>query len=72
MKLKVKYADFQQITRSRSLTGVVADQGTLERISADLLGALFPVRKGIRLLGITLSALAPAEMAEAEQLPLGL
>jgi DNA polymerase IV len=70
--LKVKYADFQQITRSRSLIGVVADQGTLERISSDLLGALFPVQKGIRLLGITLSALAPADMTDVEQLPLGL
>jgi DNA polymerase-4 len=70
--LKVKYADFQQITRSRSVTGVVADQGTLERISSELLAALFPVQKGIRLLGITLSALAPADMTELEQLPLGL
>jgi len=70
--LKVKYADFQQITRSRSLTGVVADQGMLERISAGLLAALFPAQKGIRLLGITLSALAPADMTDAGQLPLGL
>jgi DNA polymerase-4 len=70
--LKVKYADFQQITRSRSVTGVVADQGTLERISSELLVALFPVQKGIRLLGITLSALAPAAMTDVEQLPLGL
>jgi DNA polymerase IV len=70
--LKVKYADFQQITRSRSLTGAVADQGMLEQISTDLLGALFPVRKGIRLLGITLSALGPADVTDAEQLPLAL
>jgi DNA polymerase IV len=70
--LKVKYADFQQITRSRSLTGAVADQGMLERISSDLLGALFPLRKGIRLLGITLSALAPTERMHVEQLPLDL
>jgi DNA polymerase-4 len=72
VKLKVKYADFQQITRSRSVTGVVADQGTLERISSELLAALFPVQKGIRLLGITLSALAPADMKDVEQLPLGI
>jgi DNA polymerase-4 len=71
--LKVKYADFQQITRSRSLASVVADQGTLERISSEMLGALFPVQKGIRLLGITLSALAQADMTEeVEQLPLGI
>jgi nucleotidyltransferase/DNA polymerase involved in DNA repair len=52
--LKVKYADFEQITRSRSLTGHVESRSVLEQVSVDLLTALFPMRKGVRLLGVTL------------------
>jgi DNA polymerase IV len=55
--LKVKYADFQQITRSRSLINPVASRAELERFSFDLLSALMPIPKGVRLLGVTLSTL---------------
>jgi DNA polymerase IV len=55
--LKVKYADFQIITRSRTLPAAVAGEAELERISLDLLAQLMPVAKGIRLLGVTLSSL---------------
>jgi DNA polymerase IV len=55
--LKVKYADFHLITRSRTLAAAVADRAALERISLDLLAALMPVPKGVRLLGVTLAAL---------------
>src|SRR5712692_4087252 len=47
--LKIKYADFQQITRSQSLHGVIEGRTVLEEISLELLRAQFPVRKGIRL-----------------------
>jgi DNA polymerase IV len=56
--LKVKYADFQLITRSRSFTNPVAGRGELERLSLDILSALMPVPKGVRLLGVTLSTLS--------------
>lgn len=55
--LKVKYADFQIITRSRTLPAAVASHDELAQVSLDLLDALFPVPKGIRLLGVTLSSL---------------
>jgi DNA polymerase-4 len=55
--LKVKYADFHQITRSRTLPQPVASHDDLAQISTELLEALFPVPKGIRLLGVTLSSL---------------
>jgi DNA polymerase-4 len=67
--LKVKYTDFQQVTRSRSLAGVIEERDALERISLDLLRGQFPVTKGIRLLGISLSTFA-ADLSDAEQLPL--
>jgi DNA polymerase IV len=70
--LKVKYADFQQITRSRSLAGVIEERAALEQICLDLLRGQFPVTKGIRLLGVSLSAFIPSGATDAEQLPLGI
>jgi DNA polymerase-4 len=55
--LKVKYADFQRITRSRTVDAPVASRAMLEELVSGLLEPLFPVSKGIRLLGVTLSSL---------------
>jgi len=62
--LKVKFADFQIITRSRSLAAPISDRSTLASISAELLTAQFPMRKGVRLLGVSLSSLC-ASAADA-------
>ncbi|MEF9601667.1 DNA polymerase IV [Paracoccus sp. PXZ] len=71
--LKVKYADFQQITRSRTIERGVRDAAELTSIASALLEPLFPVEKGIRLLGVTLSSLEPqGEDGGEEQLSLGL
>lgn len=55
--LKVKFADFQIVTRSRSISDAVGGRGDLEEISLDLLRPLLPPAKGIRLLGVSLSNL---------------
>jgi DNA polymerase-4 len=55
--LKAKYADFRQVTRSRTAEAPVASRAVLEEIVSLLLEPLFPVSKGIRLLGVTLSSL---------------
>ncbi len=70
--LKVKYADFQQITRSRSLPGPVAGAEQLAAIAHELLRALLPLPQGVRLLGVTLSNLVPAAEMVGQQLALGL
>jgi hypothetical protein len=70
--LKIKYTDFQQSTRSVSLPGVIEERTALERIALDLLKAQFPVAKGIRLLGISISSFTPADVCDAGQLPLGI
>lgn len=70
--LKVKYADFQQITRSRTLTGPIQGAGDLQAIAVGLLQPLFPVEKGVRLLGVTLSSLGSEDEAGEQQLTLGL
>lgn len=55
--LKVKYADFRQITRARTLPSTVLDGSELERWTNALLDTVFPFEKGVRLLGVTLSSL---------------
>jgi DNA polymerase-4 len=64
--LKVKYADFQTITRAHSHPSPIEDRHQFLAIGADLLRNLLPVPKGIRLLGLTLSGLAEAD-EEKEQ-----
>lgn len=71
--LKVKYADFQQITRSRTVEPAVRLPEELTGIAWSLLEPLFPVEKGIRLLGVTLSSLDQVQDSLASrQLSLGL
>jgi DNA polymerase-4 len=71
--LKVKYADFQQITRSRTLETAINTRSELEKVSRWLLEPIFPTLRGIRLLGLTLSSLANEERSKGDaQLRLGL
>ncbi|PNG27398.1 DNA polymerase IV [Methylocella silvestris] len=72
LTLKVKYADFQQITRSRTGMTPFATRAELMRQSLDLLTPLFPCDKGVRLLGVSLSSLDFAQESETLQLCLGL
>ena len=70
--VKIKWADFQQATRSRSLTSPVADREILRRISLDLVRSVYPPRLGIRLVGVTLSNFDQDIALKDEQLGLGL
>jgi L-ascorbate metabolism protein UlaG (beta-lactamase superfamily) len=56
--LKAKYTDFQ------IMRDIIPDHGTLMRVSLDLLAPLCPVKKAVRLLGISLSSLR-SENADA-------
>jgi DNA polymerase-4 len=70
--LKVKYADFQQITRSRTNAASIATQAELEQLAFALLGPVFPVQKGIRLLGVSLSSLGEERLKADVQLSLSI
>ena len=70
--LKVKYADFQQVTRSRSFAEWVPGAAALEGAALDLLAPLLPVRLGVRLLGVTLSTLNTEEMPVSQQMMLAI
>jgi DNA polymerase-4 len=67
--LKVKYQDFEQITRSRSFPSFIESRADVGAASLALLAALFPTLKGIRLLGVSLSSLN-TEAKPATQLSL--
>src|SRR5216684_3825261 len=64
--LKVKFANFQQITRSRTGQMQIVTRSELEQLGNALLEPLFPVARGVRLLGVSLSSLAAAK-AEAKR-----
>ena len=70
--LKVKFANFQQITRSRTGQMQIGTRDELEQLGNELLEPLFPVTKGIRLLGISLSSLAAKEAKLDRELSLPL
>jgi DNA polymerase IV len=70
--LKVKYADFHQITRARSFSAPIGDREAIGAAGLGLLDALCPVPKGVRLLGLTLSALGDEEEEPVVQLGLAL
>ncbi len=64
--LKVKYADFQIITRARSLGAPLACLGDLQAAALALADSVFPLPKAVRLLGVTVSNLGSPETGVAE------
>jgi DNA polymerase-4 len=70
--LKVKFADFELISRSRTITGTIDSRGELESASAELLRTLFPLNKAVRLLGVSISGFSPGEIEHSEQIALEL
>jgi DNA polymerase-4 len=70
--VKVKFKDFQQITRSRTLLRQVDDAETLRSVSLALIRGCLPVAKGVRLLGVTVSSFGAAKTPAPMQLDLGL
>lgn len=71
--LKIKFADFRIITRSRSFATPVRSPDLLAQAARELLLAQLPLRMGARLLGLGVHNLAAAEEGEqGDQLALGL
>jgi DNA polymerase-4 len=64
--LKVKFNDFEIITRSRSVPIPVSSRNDLEHLAIALLQHEIPVPKPIRLLGVSLSSLTIKELEEPQ------
>ncbi len=65
--VKCKYADFHQVTRSRSLAAPTDEAALIENIACELLKQTEAGHRRVRLLGVSL-----ANFEQPEELPLGL
>jgi DNA polymerase IV len=63
--LKMKFDDFEIITRSRSVPSAISSRGDLEQLSIALLQNEMPVPKAVRLLGVSLSSLQATTAAKS-------
>jgi DNA polymerase-4 len=68
--VKVKFADFRQVTRSRSFPALITRHDLLRQASIELVRTLLPTAKGIRLLGVTVSNFDRPAVLVADELPL--
>jgi DNA polymerase-4 len=66
LTLKVKFADFELISRSRTVPGLIGSRGVLESTTSDLLKAIFPTKKAVRLLGVLISGFVDAQEDPAQ------
>ncbi|MDR3527087.1 MAG: DNA polymerase IV [Rhizomicrobium sp.] len=53
--VKLKYADFRQLTRSRTQAHLVTRQDELNDIALGLTRSIYPLENGVRLVGVTVS-----------------
>jgi DNA polymerase IV len=68
--VKIKWSDFQISTRSRSMEMTIQTREKLHQVAIDLTRLVFPPRKGVRLVGVTLSNFRSQAVGEAAELPL--
>ncbi|MBV8440125.1 MAG: DNA polymerase IV [Hyphomicrobiales bacterium] len=67
--VKIKWADFQISTRSRSLQMTIDTRDRLHEVALDLIRSIFPPPKGVRLVGVTLSNFRSQRGSEGALLP---
>ena len=70
MTLKVKFADFELISRSRTVTDPIGSRAELKLSASDLLKAIFPTKKAVRLLGVSVSGFVDAQDESPVQISL--
>ncbi len=66
--LKVKFADYQQITRSKTVSAAIGEAQAISQIAEELLAAISLEGRSVRLLGISLSNLDCAQEPKPVQL----
>jgi DNA polymerase-4 len=68
--VKIKWANFQISSRSRSMETAIETKDKLHEIAIDLIRTVFPPQKGIRLVGVSLSNFRPPNTDGDTELPL--
>ena len=67
--VKIKSADFQISTRSRSIEMTIQTRETLHQVALDLIRSVFPPAKGVQLVGVALSNFRSQIASEVAELP---
>jgi DNA polymerase-4 len=67
--VKIKWADFQISTRSRSMESAIQTRQGLHEVALDLIRSVFPPPKRIRLVGVTLSNFRSPDVGGEAELP---
>jgi nucleotidyltransferase/DNA polymerase involved in DNA repair len=70
LTLKVKFSNYQQITRSRTLMTSIRELATIMAIATELFSGIDLEERHVRLLGLSLSNLDDKKDARLVQLPL--
>jgi DNA polymerase-4 len=70
--LKVKFADFELISRSRTVADTIGSNSDLANVTVELLRTLFPMKKAVRLLGVSVSGFVEEETDAPVQIALEL
>jgi DNA polymerase IV len=70
--VKIKWADFEQATRSSTVKSRIDDLDDFKQTAVALVGSVFPVEKGIRLVGVGLSNFGSVASNTPEQIGLDL
>jgi DNA polymerase-4 len=66
--VKIKYADFRQLTRARTQIKPVTSAAELNDIALALTRSVYPLENGVRLVGVTVSHFPAEEDDETDQL----
>jgi DNA polymerase-4 len=67
--VKIKWADFQISTRSRSIETAIETRDKLHEVALGLIRSVFPLPRGIRLVGVALSNFRSQYADERTELP---
>src|SRR5262249_6070762 len=67
--VKIKWANFQISTRSRSMETSIETRDRLHEVALGLIRSVFPPPKGIRLVGVTISNFSVAKHRRRSQTP---
>jgi DNA polymerase IV len=67
--VKIKWANFQISTRSRSMEMSIETRDKLHEVALGLIRSVFPPPKGIRLVGVTISNFRSHDGGEGAKLP---
>jgi DNA polymerase-4 len=67
--VKVKWANFQISTRSRSLETAIESRDRLHEVALGPIQSVFPPPRGVRLVGVSLSNFGSQAVDEAAELP---